>query len=87
MAVANPIETTLADNQQLREPGVLFSLDRTENYPPFRRMNWKRGQPGLSIRIGRLWLLLFRLGSFDRSQRGRTARGDDTSLRQPDGLT
>jgi hypothetical protein len=87
MVVSYRIETAFADNQHFREPGVLFGLDRTENCPPFRRMNWKSGQPGLWILIGRLWLLVFRLGSFDRSQRGRTARGHDTGLRQPDKLT
>jgi hypothetical protein len=29
-------ETAIADNQDLREPGVFFGLDRIEDGPPFR---------------------------------------------------
>jgi hypothetical protein len=36
MVIANRAETAFADHQNLREPGVFFSLDRIENRPPFR---------------------------------------------------
>jgi hypothetical protein len=36
MVIANRGETAFANNQDLREPGVFFSLDCTEDGPPFR---------------------------------------------------
>ena len=43
MVIANRVETAFADNQDLREPGAFFSLDRVENCPPFRGVVRKRG--------------------------------------------
>jgi hypothetical protein len=38
MIIANRTETSFADNQDLRELGVFFSLDRIVDCPPFRGM-------------------------------------------------